>query len=155
MIHRVRLLFLSLLLACSANAWAEQPYAVYKSASTFDDVMQALTMAIEEKGMYINNVMHMGEMLERTGKDLGMEQTIYTRAESIEFCSAVLSRRMTSENPHRIVNCPFIISVYVLPGEPDATYIVHRKVHMGDGEGVMQEVAAMLESLGKAAQDAW
>jgi len=155
MIHRVRLLFLSLLLVCSVNTWAEEPYVVYKSASAFNDVMQALTMAIEEKGMYINNVMHMGEMLECTGKDLGMEQAIYAHAESIEFCSAVLSRRMTSENPHRIVNCPFIISVYVLPGEPDATYIVHRKVHMGDGEGVMKEVAAMLESLGKAAQEAW
>ncbi len=105
--------------------------------------------------MYINNVMHMGEMLERTGKDLGMTQRIYAHAESIEFCSALLSRKMTSEDPHRIVNCPFIISAYVLPSEPDITYIVHRKIHMGDGEGVMKEVASMLESLGKAGQEAW
>ncbi len=155
MVRRTRLLLLFTLLTCFGNAWSEDPYAVYKSASPFPDVMQALTMAIEEKGMYINNVMHMGEMLERTGKDLGMDQRIYTHAESIEFCSALLSRKMTSDNPHRIVNCPFIISAYVLPSEPDITYIVHRKIHMGDGEGVMKEVASMLESLGKAAQEAW
>ncbi len=155
MLPRTRLLLLSTLLTYFGNTWSDDPYAVYKSASPFADVMQALTMAIEEKGMYINNVMHMGEMLERTGKDLGMDQRIYAHAESIEFCSALLSRKMTSENPHRIVNCPFIISAYVLPGEADVTYIVHRKVNMGDAEGVMKEVASMLESLGKAGQEAW
>lgn len=110
-------------------------------------------MAIQDRGMYINNVMHMGEMLERTGRDLGMEEKIYGHAESIEFCSAILSRKMTSENPARIVNCPFIISVYTLPDDPDTTYIVHRKVWLGDEQGVMQEVAEMLRSLGAAAAE--
>ncbi len=131
----------------------ESPYSVYRSESGFEDVMQALKMGIEEKGMYINNVMHMEEMLERTGKDLGSDEKIYARAESIEFCSAVLSRRMTSEKPQRIVNCPFIISVYVLPDEPDATYVVHRKLLTGDDTPVMREVAGMLESLGKTAAE--
>ncbi len=80
------------------GAQAEE-YAVYESESSFEDVMDALKLAIQERGMYINNVMHMGEMLERTGKDLGMEEPIYTQADSIEFCSAVLSRKMTLENP--------------------------------------------------------
>jgi uncharacterized protein (DUF302 family) len=137
------------------NSQADSPYAVYKTASAYADVMQSLKMAIEEKGMYINNVMHMSEMLERTGKDLGLGGAIYSNAESIEFCSAVLSRRMTSDNPHRIVNCPFIISVYVLAKEPDTTYIVHRRLDIGDDTPVMKEIAAMLESLGQAAQDAW
>lgn len=150
-----RLFVASVLLAFGSAAWAESPYAVYKSESSFDDVIQALTMAIEDEGMYINNVMHMGEMLERTGKDLGMTRQVYAKAESIEFCSALLSRKMTEENPHRIVNCPFIISVYVLPQEPEITYITHRKIALGDADGVMREVAAMLESLAKAAQEAW
>lgn len=144
-----------LLLAGLGSVGADSPYKVYKSESSFDDVLQALTMAIEEKGMYINNVMHMGEMLERTGKDLGAEELLYTKAESIEFCSAVLSRRMTGDNPHRIVNCPFIISVYVLPAEPDTTYIVHRDLLMGDDSPVMKDVAAMLESLALAGVEAW
>ncbi len=142
-----------LLLASLGNAAADSPYAVYKSEESFEDVMQGLQMAIEEQGLYINNIMHMGEMLERTGKDLGLGDSIYLKAESIEFCSAIKSRRMTGENPHRIVNCPFIISVYILTAEPDTTYIVHRKLNIGDDTGIMGEVEAMLESLGQAAAD--
>jgi hypothetical protein len=101
--------FLSALTALAllpAAALAAGPYAVYESDSGFETVMEGAKTAILERGMYINNIMHMGEMLERTGKDLGMEQKIYDRAESIEFCSAVLSRKMTLEDPSRIVNCP-------------------------------------------------
>jgi uncharacterized protein (DUF302 family) len=131
------------------------PYAVYRSESGFADVMQALKLAIEEKGLYINDVMQMSEMLERTGKDLGLEQKLYLEAESIEFCSAILSRKMTAEARHRIVNCPFILSVYTTPEEPDVTYIVHRRLSRDDDSEVMREVEAMLESLGKAAAEAW
>ncbi len=68
--------------------------------------------------------MHMNEMLERTGEDLGLGGALYGQAESVEFCSAVLSRKMISEDPRRIVNCPFIIAVYTLPGEPNATSFI-------------------------------
>ena len=144
---------LLLLALFTGQAAADSPFAVYKSESPHADVMDALKMAIEENGMYINNVMHMSEMLDRTGKDLGMDEKLYDHAESVEFCSAILSRKMTRENPARIVNCPFIISVYTLPNEPDTTYIVHRKIWIGDSEGAMQEVAAMLKSLGEAAAE--
>ena len=142
-----------LLLATLGNAAADSPYAVYKSEESFDDVMQGLKMAIEEQGLYINSMMHMGEMLERTGKDLDLGDSIYRKAESIEFCSALKSHKMTAENPHRIVNCPFIISVYILTSEPDTTYIVHRRLNIGDDTGIMGEVEAMLESLGEAAAE--
>jgi uncharacterized protein (DUF302 family) len=136
----------------ASDAQAEE-YAVYESESSFEDVMEGLKLAIQERGMYINNIMHMGEMLERTGKDLGMETPIYTKADSIEFCSAVLSRKMTLENPARIVNCPFIIAVYTLPNQPDATYVVHRVIPASetDESTVMQEVADMLKAVAEGA----
>lgn len=132
---------------------ADEGYAVYESDASFDDVMDALKLAIEERGMYINNVMHMGEMLERTGKDLGTTETIYGRAESIEFCSAVLSREMTSEEPARIVNCPFIISVYTLPDRDGATFLAHRVIPQVETESssVMAKVAAMLKDVASSA----
>ena len=131
-------------------------YAVYESESAFDDVLQGLKLAIEERGMYINNVMHMGEMLERTGKDLGMDQKLYERAESVEFCSAVLSREMTGEDPARIVNCPFIISVYTLPDKAGTTYVVHREIPQDqiEGSAVMAKIAAMLKDVAQSAA-AW
>ena len=139
---------------CTATHAAQAgEYAVYESESGFADVMDALKLAIEERGMYINNVMHMGEMLERTGKDLGMDEPIYSHADSIEFCSAVLSRKMTAEDPTRIVNCPFIIAVYTLPDQPDVTYLVHRAVPASeiDKSSVMQEVADMLKAVAESA----
>ena len=134
---------------------ADGPYAVYRSEASFEDVMQGLKMAILERGLYINNMMNLGEMLERTGKDLGMTRRLYLEAQSVEFCSALMSRRMTEEDPRRVVNCPFVVSVYVLPDEPDATYILHRRLDLGDDSAVMHEVEAMLESLAKAAAEAW
>ena len=141
------------LVTLPAAVTAGGPYVVYESESDFDTVMEGAKMAIEERGMYINNVMHMGEMLERTGKDLGFEERIYEQAESIEFCSAVLSRKMTAEDPSRIVNCPFILSIYTLPGQSDKTYVAHRAISQEEIEGspVMAEVAAMLEGVAEGA----
>jgi uncharacterized protein (DUF302 family) len=128
-------------------------YAVYTSDAEFADVMEGLKMAIQERGMYINNVMNMGEMLDRTGKDLGMDTPLYDQAESIEFCSAVLSREMSTENPAHVVNCPFIIAVYTLPGETDATYVAHREIPPDQIETspAMAKVAEMLRSISEAA----
>jgi len=140
----------SLCIALPAQA---EDYAVYQSDSSFEDVMDGLKLAIQERGMYINNIMHLGEMLERTGNDLGMDEQIYTHADSIEFCSAVLSRKMTAEDPTRIVNCPFIVAVYTLPNQPDSTYVVHRVIPASETESsaVMREVADMLKAVAEGA----
>lgn len=128
-------------------------YAVYTSESEHADVMEGLKMAIQERGMYINNVMNMGEMLERTGKDLGMETPLYREAESVEFCSAVISREMSTENPAHVVNCPFIIAVYTLPDDSDTTYVVHREIPADQiaSSPAMAKVAEMLRSVAEAA----
>jgi uncharacterized protein (DUF302 family) len=140
-------------LALASAASAGDAYAVYESKSDFETVMDGAKMAIQERGMYINNLMHVDEMLERTGRDLGMGGKIYEKAQSIEFCSAVLSRKMASENPARIVNCPFILSVYVLPGESAKTYVAHRRISEQEikSSKVMAEVAAMLKGVAEGA----
>jgi uncharacterized protein (DUF302 family) len=128
-------------------------YGVYTSDSEFADVLEGLKMAIQERGMYINNVMNMGEMLERTGKDLGTDTPLYAQAESIEFCSSVLSREMSTENPVHVVNCPFIIAVYTLPEETGTTYVAHREIPADQVESspAMAKVADMLKAISEAA----
>jgi uncharacterized protein (DUF302 family) len=141
------------LLATAACAATAEEYAVYESESGFSDVMDGLKLAIQQRGMFINNVMHMNEMLERTGEDLGLGGPLYEQAESVEFCSAVLSRKMIAEDPRRIVNCPFIIAVYTLPGEPDKTFVAHRVIPHAQTEQseAMKEVAAMLKDVAEDA----
>ena len=143
------------LLALPAHAWSA-PYAVYVSESDFDTVMEGAKSAIAERGLYINNIMHLGEMLERTGKDLGIGGPLYARAESIEFCSATLSRKMIAEDPNRLVNCPFILSIYTLPGQEGKTYVVHRNVPAEEtaNSAVMREVVEMLKGVAEGAA-AW
>lgn len=146
---RFQAFIFSLLLLSAAGQAAAEDYLVYESDSSFSDVMDGLKLAIQQRGMFINNVMQMNEMLERTGADLGLGGPLFGQAESVEFCSAVLSRKMISEDPRRIVNCPFIIAVYTLPDEPDTTYVAHRRVPVAETEQspAMKEVASMFEEI--------
>jgi hypothetical protein len=94
----------------------------------------------------INTTSHIGEMLERTGKDLGGAKQIFIQAESYEFCSATMSRLTMEADPHNIVFCPYIISVYVLPKEPNKTYISFRKP-IADGSPASKAALKELEKL--------
>lgn len=131
----------------------DKGYVVYHTETPFEDVLDGLRAAIQEHGFHINNVMDLGEMLERTSGDLGLGAPAYSKAKSVELCSAVLSHAMTSENPARIVNCPFIISVYQLRGESGTTYVAHREIPQEeqDASPPMAKVAAMLKTLSEAA----
>jgi uncharacterized protein (DUF302 family) len=79
------------------------------------------------QGLVINNVSHMSEMLDRTGRDLGDSSRIYLHAEILEFCSAAVSRASMKIDPHAIVFCPYGIAVYELPAEPGKIYLSYRK----------------------------
>jgi hypothetical protein len=154
MFSMLRLALLSLTVATLPSPLsAQDAYAVYESESDFDTVMEAAKLAIQERGLYVNDVMHIGAMLERTGKDLGLGQPIYDQAVSIEFCSAILSRKMATEDPRRIVNCPFILSIYTLPDRPGTTYVAHRVISPQEIEtsAAMAEVAQMLQGVAQGA----
>ena len=137
----------------STQAHAQEGYRTYRSDSSFEDTLDGLKAAIQERGMYINNVMDMSGMLERTGQDLGLAGGTYAQASSVEFCSAPLAHQMTAEHPARIINCPFIISLYRLSAEPGATYVVHRGIprHEQDASPAMAKIATMLQELSEAA----
>lgn len=150
----IRVLALAAALALAPGlSQAGSGYAVYETQAAFDDVLDALKLAIEERGMVVKNLLHISEMQERSGKDLGDTRPIYARADSVEFCSAVLSREMTREDPARLVNCPFIVSVYTLPERPGTTFIAHREIPPDQvaESPAMAKVAAMLKAVAGAA----
>ena len=122
-----RLLMLFALLLGSTAAQAEDFQVRQKLATSFADARDAIVMAIENRGLVINYTSHIGEMLARTGADIGAAKQIFQQAEIIEFCSAKLSRQMMEADPHNIVLCPFAISIYTLPGEKNVTWVAYRK----------------------------
>jgi uncharacterized protein (DUF302 family) len=104
------------------------PEIVTRSApGKFDEVKERVTLAIENRGLVLNYTARVGEMLSRTGKDLGRERQVYTNAEVLEFCSAALSRDTMEADPRNIVFCPYAIAIYALPKEPGKVYVSYRK----------------------------
>lgn len=121
---------------------------------SFADVRDAVEMAITGRGFVINNVSHVGEMLERTGKDLGGGKQVFLNAESLEFCSATVSRKMMEADPDNIVFCPYIISIYVLPQKPNEVRVAYRKTQLVGTPASRKSLQAVNDLLGEIIKEA-
>lgn len=155
-----------LLSACDvANNHAEKqapvekadPYAhmsMRKIDSPYEYVVDDIKNAIAERGIKINNISHVGNMLARTGKDIGATRQVFEHAEAIEFCSSTISRATMEADPHNIVFCPYIITVYALPGEKETTYVSYRRptlVGTPESQDSLKAVEGLLEEIITAA----
>lgn len=119
----------STLAAAAGITAVKSDIAVIKSKQTkFDDVRENIVMAIENRGVKIDHESFIADMLDRTGKDIGATKKVYGRADQIQFCKADLSRAMMEADPRNMVYCPFIISLYTLPGKPDTVHVAYRKL---------------------------
>jgi uncharacterized protein (DUF302 family) len=79
---------------------------------SYDDVMFGLENAIVDRGLVISNHNHVGDMLARTGADLGSDLVIFTHADILGFCSAELSRAAMAADPMNIQYCPYNIFMF-------------------------------------------
>lgn len=128
LIMRLLALLATLCFFCPSFATADEPVARKHLSSNFEETREAVKTAIENRGLVINYVSHIADMLNRTGTDLGTSRKIFEQGEILEFCSASLSRKMMEADPHNIVLCPFALSIYTLPGE-NGTWLAYRKPH--------------------------
>lgn len=128
--------------------------AVSSKIGNFDDVRDDVQMAITDRGMVVNNVSHVGDMLERTGNDLGDNKQVFLKAEALEFCSAVVSRKMMEADPDNIVFCPYVISVYVVPGKPHEVRIAYRRPQITGSPASKQALKEVDELLAGIVKDA-
>ncbi len=148
----MRIFWLVLVLTVSSLCQAEAgdkpgPIAVFKAGGAFDDVVDNIKLAIEARGMLVSGILHVSDMLNRTGPDLGYKQ-VFEKAESVEFCSAMISHKMTQVSPENMAICPFTISVYVTTAEPDQVYVAYRRQQLArDAEEVIAEVHALLNGI--------
>lgn len=149
-----RLLVVFALLCLPLAAVAEEGYSVqFKAQGAYQDVRDSLQMAIEGKGLKVNHTNLIAEMLERTGKDIGATKQVYTAGEQFEFCSATVSRQMMEADPHAIALCPYIISVYTVPG--DATvYLAYRKPPATTNPALAKALAEVERMIVEIIQDA-
>ena len=137
---RKTLFGLSLSFCLCSIVMADDIAVVHSFDGAFDDATFSVESAILDSGLVIDYVSHTGEMLARTGVDLGSDVTIFNAADVFLFCSAVLSRRMMEADPINIAHCPY--SIFVVDREGDVV-IGYRNYP----EGIMKEVQALLEGI--------
>ena len=127
----------------------QEPMVIYQSEEPFEDVIENVKMAIEDRGMLVSGTLHVSDMLNRTGPDLGYEK-VFEKAESVEFCSASISHKMTQVAPENIAICPFTISVYIKADEPDKLYVAYRRqILAGDSDKVTAAIYELLDGIVK------
>lgn len=131
-------IFLALTMATTAAA--DEEAVTYGFEGSFDDATFAVENAIIGHGLVVDHISHTGEMLQRTGEDLGAETEIFAAADVFLFCSAALSRKVMEADPMNIVHCPYTIFVADRGGE---VMIGYRNYP----EGPMKEVQALLDEL--------
>lgn len=124
----------TLLLSAFAAVAAAPGVQLRSTRGEFADVRDRVVSALENRGLVLNTTAKVGDMLERTGRDLGRERKIYGNAEVLEFCSAALSRETMEADPRNIVFCPYSIAVYTLPQAPGTVYLSYR-VPSAQGSG--------------------
>ncbi|WP_093805523.1 DUF302 domain-containing protein [Stappia sp. ES.058] len=116
----------------------------------YDDVRFDLESAIVNRGLVIDYVSHIGDMLARTGGDVGSGTAIFTKAESMLFCSARLSRAAMEAAPGNIAFCPYAVFLYETPGEPGKVTVGFRRLSEIGSEAskkALGEVNALLAEI--------
>lgn len=101
---------------------------IYSIDGEYAFYREMLEDAISAEGLVVNAIGNISGMLERTGADLGATTVLYLHAESFEFCSAVYSRRMMEADPHSIVFCPYVVTIYELADEPGIVYMGFKRL---------------------------
>ncbi len=122
---------------------------LYAVDGKFEDTRENVELAITDQGLVINNVSHVGSMLETTGSDLGFDRKVYVHGEVLEFCSATLSREMTEADPANIVFCPYTIQVYEVPETPGTIYVGYRRLPLVGNDASRQALSKVDELLNR------
>ena len=136
----MRALFLGLSLSFAPLTAMAQDAVTFDYPGSFDDASFAIENAIINRGLVIDYTSHVGDMLNRTGADVGAAEDLFDNAQIFLFCSAAVSRRVMEADPMNIVHCPYGIFIAEMDG---AVTIGHRDYP----DGPMQEVEALLDAI--------
>jgi uncharacterized protein (DUF302 family) len=129
-----------LAVALAAGPAAAQDVVAHDFDGSFDDATFAVESAIVGQGLVIDHVSHVGDMLARTGADVGSAETVFDAADVFTFCSAVVSRQVMEADPMNIAFCPYGIFVAERAGQVTVGYRTYP-------EGPMDAVEELLAGI--------
>jgi uncharacterized protein (DUF302 family) len=148
---------MSVLALAPAVARDMQGITLYEAKASFDEARQDLEDSIVNRGYVIDYNAKIGDMLERTGGDVGATRKIYSNAETMQFCSAVLSRKAMEAEPSNIAYCPYALFVYAKADVPGASVVGFRRLSETGSESsraALREINAVLDDIAREASGA-
>ena len=107
---------------------------------SFDDAASSVENAIIGAGLVVDYISKVGDMLARTGPDVGSDVVLFDQAQVFLFCSARTSRQVMEADPMNIAFCPYGIFVADRGGE---VVIGYREYP----DGAMQAVEGLLAAI--------
>ncbi|KZM50223.1 DUF302 domain-containing protein [Labrenzia sp. OB1] len=126
----------------------------YEIEGAFDDIRFDLENAIVNRGLVIDYVSHIGDMLARTGEDVGGKKEIFSNAQAILFCSANLSRKAMEADAANIAYCPYTLFVYETPETAGNVTVGFRQLSASGSEesrATIANVNALLDEIAREA----
>ena len=152
---RLAILFLLIMITGSGGVSANDTNRrIYSTEGDFGDVRLFVQDAIINQGLVIDYNGHVGEMLARTGADVGSSKEIYKDAEYFLFCSAVISRKIMEADPANLSFCPYIVFFYELMKEPGKVYVGYRRPAIVGSEASKKSLTAVDDLLHKIVREA-
>lgn len=148
-------------LACPDTARAEgetptlDPEVVsFTVERSYDEVREALENALINRGYVVDHVARIGEMLNRTAEAVGASRNVYSQAEALQFCSAILSRNAMEADPMNIAFCPYVLFIFERADKPGMVTVGHRRMGRGANEKSSAALAAVNDLLTEIAEEA-
>ncbi|WP_417684419.1 DUF302 domain-containing protein [Roseibium sp.] len=126
----------------------------YATGAEFEDVRFNLETAIVNRGLVIDYVSHIGDMLARTKEDVGGTKDLYANAVSMLFCSANLSRKMMEADPGNIAYCPYAVFAYEKAEDPGSVLVGFRRLDETGSDAskaAIAEINTLLDDIVKEA----
>lgn len=141
----MRALFVAALAAVlPLTAAANDAVVTYTYDGSFENAAFGVESAIVDRGLVVDSVFSVGEMLARTKEDVGGEKDLFAAADVYLFCSAVLSRKVMEADAMNIGHCPY--GVFVAE-TGDGVSVGYRVLP----DGPMKEVEALLDEIAREA----
>ena len=133
----------SLVLSVQAKDLDDSVVHVTASAD-YEDLRADVESAILNQGFVVDLVANVGDMLNRTAADVGIDNPVYIHAETWQFCSAKLSHEMVLANPLNIAFCPYVIFAYETVAAPGEVTVGYRRP-VSDGSTATSDALNIVE----------
>ena len=143
-------LVVAVAIASTITTASAQKMRIVSKAGAFEDVKFELTNAIIDRGLTVDHTGHIGNMLERTGADVGSTKPLYRHAEFVTFCSAKLSRAMMEADLTNVGFCPYVIFIYEAAHKPGETVVGYRRPQTSGGDAssrALADIDALLDGI--------